>query len=228
MFCFSRKAWRSSSSSYSWMASRLTGPMESMRWSSSRTSRVDAVPVDRRRLRSSSLVSSLPSFPSVSRAGWASWQISPSAGALASGGGASSVLAAMRWRFCALAHGHAQAVQVALEGRELELVALLDVLEQRRELHLELAGFHLQLAALIVAVGELMAQDAQARWRIPRRRRRCRRARRAGGDVEFGFAESARADRRDSLRSRRSRPCVGCDALLVGVDVAAALLDKLA
>ena len=51
-----------------------------------------------------------------------------------------------------IADGDAQAVEVALEGREVELVALLDVLGQRGELHLELRLLHFEAAALIVAL----------------------------------------------------------------------------
>ena len=61
-----------------------------------------------------------------------------------------------------VANGHAQAVEIALKGREIELVALLDVLGQRGELHLVLRVLDVEAAALVVRFGELVAQHAQA------------------------------------------------------------------
>src|SRR4051794_33366727 len=75
-------------------------------------------------------------------------------GGLFGGGGGALALGGV-------AQDYAQGVEVALEIGEGDLVALLDVLEEGLGFHLELAGFYFQAAALIVAGGELLAQDAE-------------------------------------------------------------------
>jgi hypothetical protein len=76
-------------------------------------------------------------------------------------GGSLRNAAAIALALRVVANGHAEAVEIALEGGEIDLVALLDVLDEGRELHLDLRLLDLEAAALIVA--------SLKRWRSTRR-----------------------------------------------------------